>query len=326
MRVPRSSDWSLGLPIPSSTSHFPSRTFFLFTFNRSVLGFSFAPHRRRLEPFASLINCNRLDMTGKKEGKKVQGPPKRVFFSDEENDAPSSPALSNLGSVASRGSQSQRATASSSQSQPKPNPEGKKAPSPAQSASTPVPAAAPTPATPYCANPYAIPPTFGQFPGSPTPFGPVPQGNFPGPIGPFGNQFTMAAQFHPPSMTPMPVCPPDKMGPPAPPLPPPAILPVVNPYGVHFQPQVPATDQGPMTHQYVPRYDPPGICYQAPQMSAYMVSSLIRMSFRYRVQTSFGSQSSLTQTHGPTKWSPMGLDLTSQFTHMNHTMLAEWHR
>lgn len=70
----------------------------------------------------------------------------------------------------------------------------------------------------------------------------------------------------------MPPCPPDPMGPPPPPPPPPAILPVVNPMGVHFQPQVPATDLGPMTHHYVPQYDPPGMCYSAPQMPAFMVS------------------------------------------------------
>ncbi|KAG7290622.1 hypothetical protein NEMBOFW57_000625 [Staphylotrichum longicolle] len=57
---------------------------------------------------------------------------------------------------------------------------------------------------------------------------------------------------------PAPVNPPDELGPPPPPPPPPANPPILNPMGVHFQPQVPGTEMGPMTHRYVPRHDPPG--------------------------------------------------------------------
>ncbi|KAL1839078.1 hypothetical protein VTJ49DRAFT_1879 [Mycothermus thermophilus] len=51
--------------------------------------------------------------------------------------------------------------------------------------------------------------------------------------------------------------PPDELYPPPPPLPvPPAVPPVLDPRGVHFQPQVPGTENGPMVHKYVPRQDP----------------------------------------------------------------------
>jgi hypothetical protein len=66
--------------------------------------------------------------------------------------------------------------------------------------------------------------------------------------------------------------------PPPPPPPPPAIPPVLNPYGVHFQPPVPATDMGPMVHHYVPRYDNgipnagPEMCYPVQQAPVAMVS------------------------------------------------------
>ncbi|KAL2271599.1 hypothetical protein VTJ83DRAFT_970 [Remersonia thermophila] len=51
--------------------------------------------------------------------------------------------------------------------------------------------------------------------------------------------------------------PPDELYPPPPPPPaPPAAPPVLNVSGVHFQPQVPGTENGPMVHKYVPRQDP----------------------------------------------------------------------
>jgi hypothetical protein len=77
---------------------------------------------------------------------------------------------------------------------------------------------------------------------------------------------------------PAPVNPPDELGPPPPPPPPPANPPVLNPLGVHFQPQVPGTEMGPMTHRYVPRQDPigaPGMFYPGQQMPALMVSGLV---------------------------------------------------
>lgn len=53
----------------------------------------------------------------------------------------------------------------------------------------------------------------------------------------------------------------------------------MNPYGVHFQPQVPGTEQGPMMHRYMPRHDfpgAPGMFMPGHQMSGYhMVSALV---------------------------------------------------
>ena len=93
------------------------------------------------------------------------------------------------------------------------------------------------------------------------PFAPVAS-----PFAPMGNLFGMAIQQQDP---PAPVNPPDELGPPPPPLPPPAIPPVLNPFGVHFQPQVPGTEMGPMTHRYVPRHDhvgAPGMLFPGQQM------------------------------------------------------------
>ncbi|KAK0736949.1 hypothetical protein B0T21DRAFT_154654 [Apiosordaria backusii] len=56
---------------------------------------------------------------------------------------------------------------------------------------------------------------------------------------------------------------------PLPPIPvPPAIPPVLNPNGIHFQPQVPSTQFGPITQTYIPRRDPP-MGYIAGPMPGY---------------------------------------------------------
>lgn len=112
-----------------------------------------------------------------------------------------------------------------------------------------------------------------------------PYGNYWRPVihsqGVFGapfTQFGVAAQQPP---TPSPVNPPDELGPPPPPPPPPAIPPVINPHGVHFQPQVPGTELGPMIHRYVPRHDPYGAAgsiFPGLQLPTYMVSALIGLS------------------------------------------------
>lgn len=43
----------------------------------------------------------------------------------------------------------------------------------------------------------------------------------------------------------------------------PAAPPVLNPNGIHFQPQLPSTQFGPMTQTYIPRRDPPSMAYFA---------------------------------------------------------------
>ncbi|KAK4179252.1 hypothetical protein QBC36DRAFT_308395 [Triangularia setosa] len=51
---------------------------------------------------------------------------------------------------------------------------------------------------------------------------------------------------------------------------PPAIPPVLSPNGIHFQPQVPSTQFGPVTQTYIPRRDPPGMGYFAsPPIAGY---------------------------------------------------------
>ena len=206
--------------------------------------------------FCNVTNCIRFDMPSRREqGRKGQGGSRRVYFTDEENEGTvyhGSPAVNNTDINSTHGSPGRPASSSTSHSQQShhshASPQNNRLGTPGPS--TPVPttgqAATPTPGAPGIAT------TTGSN----------------------GNPIIMTQQTFPgPSMPPMPICPPDPLGPPPPPPPPQAILPVVNPMGVHFQPQVPATDQGPMIHRYIPRFDPPCTSYPAPQMGPYMVST-----------------------------------------------------
>ncbi|KAK4239793.1 hypothetical protein C8A03DRAFT_42649 [Achaetomium macrosporum] len=201
--------------------------------------------------------------------------PRHVYVTDDEGHSPSraeSPAASNF-SHKSQGSPAATHNSSASQSQSRPVPEGNKQPTVSASSSS----AAPTPisephrlANPYIALPTQLPRYSGnQYSGN---WGPafVPQGyNIAIPSVPTTNTFTMA-NWQPapaPAPAPAPVNPPDELGPPPPPPPPPATPPVVNPYGVHFQPQVPSTERGPMISHYIPRHDPtPAVAYPGHQM------------------------------------------------------------
>lgn len=232
----------------------------------------------------------------KEQGRKVPSAPKRAHFTDGDSDPTShtkSPAPGNRGSHSSQGSPSQSQHRSNSQSrstsqnqstsqagshqQPEHN-------TPGNSASSSN-AAAPSGPN-HHPGPYGtVPATVAQPSVNATPFVVVTQAT-PAPTvptvptvptAPTAHPFVMANQQNPPAPSGR-RCPPDPLGPPPPLPPPPAIPPVVNPYGVHFQPPVPATNLGPMVHHYIPRHDPapvhqPGVCYPAQQFPGFMVSA-----------------------------------------------------
>ncbi|KAL2260239.1 hypothetical protein VTK26DRAFT_5838 [Humicola hyalothermophila] len=201
-------------------------------------------------------------MAGSREqGIRGRSGSRRVYFTDEEHESTSnqgSPAQGNndLNSPRGSGSSGRGArTSSTSHSQHSQHSSQQHSHANTNNSNRPGTPAAPTPV-----------PSVGQNI-NPTP-------GHPGMAAPIGNPAFMTAQpaASGPSMPPMPRCPPDPLGPPPPPPPPPAIPPVLNPLGVHFQPPVPATDKGPMVHRYIPRFDPPGACYPAPQVVPYMTT------------------------------------------------------
>ena len=106
-----------------------------------------------------------------------------------------------------------------------------------------------------------------------TPFVGLAQPTLGSPFQPVISPLGMVAQ-QPQPAAPAPVNPPDELGPPPPPPAPPANPPVLNPHGVHFQPQVPGTEMGPMINRYVPRHD--GFAGQ--QLPNFMVSALVGLN------------------------------------------------
>jgi hypothetical protein len=193
-----------------------------------------------------------FDMAGKRD--KGKAPMRRVSIAEEEDSPRSplaSPGPSNFSRHTSHGSPaSSHTSASGSQSHAKSK--DKKPTTAAASVSTPAPASIlQTPVPQFAGTHYG---NWLPYPGA----------------------HAVMAALQP--AAPAPVNPPDELGPPPPPPPPPAIPPVVNPFGIHFQPQVPGTEMGPMMHRYMPRHDLPGVpgmFMQGHQMPGYMVSALI---------------------------------------------------
>ncbi|KAK4106465.1 hypothetical protein N658DRAFT_520013 [Parathielavia hyrcaniae] len=188
---------------------------------------------------------------------------------------PATPGPSNPSQTASQESPAQSHVSSASQqSQSRPNPNNNQpVPSaPPANSATPAPSQAPhIPANRYSTLPSAMPQVFGAY----QPFVGNPQMGIGTPFAPVVNPYFMAAAQPP---APNPGNPPDELGPPPPAPPPPAIPPVVNPYGVHFQPQVPGTETGPIIHRYVPRHDPIGVhgmMFPGQQMAAYMANGAV---------------------------------------------------
>ncbi len=241
---------------------------------------------------------NRLDMAGKRDSK-GKAPMRSVSIADGDyspRSQPASPGPSNTGRNATRqpSPEPSHDDSAAAQAQPRSRPEGNQSSATTTSAPSTSTTAAATPAQPIAANrystfpsvaahtygnwrPYVTYPGYGYGQGYPQAgFGMPP---FPPVVNQFGqvvSPFSMAAQQQPDP--PAPVNPPDELGPPPPPPPPPAIPPVLNPFGVHFQPQVPGTEMGPMTHHYIPRHDQmgaPGMLYPGQQMTGYMVSALV---------------------------------------------------
>ncbi|KAK4123451.1 hypothetical protein N657DRAFT_644996 [Parathielavia appendiculata] len=210
-------------------------------------------------------------MNGKRDPKGKAS--RRVSIADEDyspRSRPATPGPSNSGHNASQESPAPSHVSSASQSQPRPNSDSNQpVPSAPTSSATPAPAhASYIPANRYSALPTTVPQAFNGY----RPFIVNPQIGIGTSFAPVINPFAMAP---PQTAAPNPGNPPDELGPPPPPPPPPAIPPVVNPYGVHFQPQVPGTETGPMVHRYVPRQDPigaPGMLFPGQQMAGYMVS------------------------------------------------------
>lgn len=202
--------------------------------------------------------------------------PRRVQIADEESSPPArpmTPGPSNRKRPLSPASPASTHNSSTSQNRSRLNPENTRPNVRASASPAPTSTSAQhVPPTSAGAFPNPVPQHFG----APKPFMFHHQGYAAAPYGqPIMNPFMMTNQ---PAPAPVPVNPPDELGPPPPPPPPPAIPPVLNPYGVHFQPQVPGTEMGPMTHRYVPRHDPapvagPTMYYPGQQMSAYMVSA-----------------------------------------------------
>lgn len=199
---------------------------------------------------------------------------RRVSIADEEDSPrsrPASPGPSNFGRNTSQESPTPSHVSCASH-RSRPNPEGNQPTTSAPASST---ATAPasvvgsqTPANRYGAFPTAVPQHFTNW----RPFVGYAQGGLGAPFAPIVSPFAMATTQ---PAAPAPVNPPDELGPPPPPPPPPANPPILNPMGVHFQPQVPGTEMGPMTHRYVPRHDPPGapgMFFPGQQMPGLMVS------------------------------------------------------
>ena len=237
-----------------------------------------------------------FNMVGKRDSK-GKAPMKSVSIVDGDYEysprsQPASPGPSNHGRSASRrgsggggGSPVPSHVSVASQSRSQPKPEDNQATTSAPTSST----TAVTSGPPITASRYtALPTPFAQqqYAANWRPHVGYAQGGFGAPFTPMGNLFGMAILQQDP---PAPVNPPDELGPPPPPLPPPAIPPVLNPFGVHFQPQVPGTEMGPMTHRYVPRHDTvgaPGMIFPGQQMqmpgmqiqvNGFMVSASVRL-------------------------------------------------
>ncbi|EAQ91028.1 hypothetical protein CHGG_02963 [Chaetomium globosum CBS 148.51] len=215
-------------------------------------------------------------MVGKRDPKgKI--PMRRVSIAPEgDYSPPPSPGPSNFGRKSSQGSPVPSHISFASQSRSRLDPSSNQ-----PAVSVPSTSATSAPATAPASAPAAT--SAAQIPANR--FSAVydqtsqPYGNYWRPVihsqGVFGapfTQFGVAAQQPP---TPSPVNPPDELGPPPPPPPPPAIPPVINPHGVHFQPQVPGTELGPMIHRYVPRHDPYGAAgsiFPGLQLPTYMAN------------------------------------------------------
>jgi hypothetical protein len=214
---------------------------------------------------------------------------RRVSIADGDYSPPSRPATpgpSNSGHSVSHGSPAPSHVSSVSQGRSRPNPDGNQpvtsappsAAAPASSAGSHI------PANRYSAMPTPVPQAFSAW----RPIAVHPQGGIGTSFAPVINPFAMAA---PQPAVLRPVNPPDELGPPPPPPPPPAIPPVVNPLGVHFQPQVPGTEMGPMVHRYVPRQDAigaPGMFFPGQQVAGCMVSNLAGLygSFNFAAEWS----------------------------------------
>ncbi|KAL2164430.1 hypothetical protein VTH06DRAFT_3646 [Thermothelomyces fergusii] len=208
---------------------------------------------------------------------------RRVSIAPDDNDSPPpspSPGPSTFSRRSAQGSPATSHISSSSQSRSRP--ECSCNHTAASSSSTSAPAPAPAPAATTSAQipasrVGALPNLFSQPYVNYWGLSGHPQVAYGVPFAPTVNPFGTGAQ-QPPSGSAR-VNPPDELGPPPPPPPPPAIPPVINPLGVHFQPQVPSTENGPMIHHYVPRQDPVGVgsgtLYTGHQTSGSMVNGVV---------------------------------------------------
>ncbi|AEO57773.1 hypothetical protein MYCTH_2118259 [Thermothelomyces thermophilus ATCC 42464] len=224
-------------------------------------------------------------MVSGKRDLKGKAPTRRVSIAPEEDDSspPSpSPGPSTFSRKSAQGSSatSHVSFASQSRSHPECNCNHTATSSSSTSAPASVPASAPAtttaaqiPASCFSVLPNPVSQPYASYWGlaghTQATYG-VP---FAATVNPFGTGLQQ-----PPS-APARVNPPDELGPPPRPPPPPAIPPVINPLGVHFQPQVPSTEMGPMIHRYVPRQDPvgaaPGMLYTGQQMAGSMVNGVV---------------------------------------------------
>lgn len=223
-------------------------------------------------------------MVGGKRDSKGKAPNRRVSIAPDEDDSPTPSPSPGPSTFSRRSPQESPATSHvsfASQSRPRPESSRDQPVTSASSTSAPASAPAATAGAQISANRFsALPNTVSQLYTSYW----RPLGHAQGAVGvPFAsvvNPFGISLQQ--PQIPPAPVNPPDELGPPPPPPPPPAIPPVVNPFGVHFQPQVPSTEMGPIVHHYVPRQDPvgapTGLFYPGQQIPGFMVSALAGLS------------------------------------------------
>ncbi len=316
--------------------HHPTHTQHRFLFSQIFLSPLGPVHTKTLSFSPALLSgrtiakgkefCIQFDMVGKRDPK-GKAPMKSVSIIDGDYEysprsEPASPGPSNAGRSASRrgsggggGSPAPSHVSAASNSRSQPKPEEKQATTSASTSSTPAATSGPPIAASRFVSypmswaqqqsaamrPYINYSGMGMSVTIPT----VPP-NF----APVGTVFsTSYGMPYPAQDPPAPVNPPDELGPPPPPLPPPAIPPVLNPFGVHFQPQVPGTEMGPMTHHYVPRHDTigaPGMVFpgQQMQMPGLMVSALVGLFIVW-----FSEPSGLTsllsrfiQTHKTDGW------------------------